>query len=106
MSTLCDVTVPMRDGAADQLRQFVDGDAHVRDGGQRGPRIRQHRFTRGGQPHRATRPVQKRLAEFAFQPLDLCADRGLRHMDPLGRPGEVGLLGDRDEVLELPKFHK
>jgi hypothetical protein len=30
----------------------------------------------------------------------------LRDVDPLGRPGEVRLFGDGDEVLELPKFHK
>ena len=95
-----------RDGAADQLSDFVDGDAHVEDGGQCGPCVGQHRFTRRGQSDRATRAVQKRLAEFAFQPLDLCADRRLSYMDPLRGPGEVGLLGDGDEVLQLPKFHK
>ena len=59
-----------------------------------------------GQPHGATRPVQQRLAELAFQPLDLGADRRLRDVDPLGSAREVGLLGDSDEVFQLPQFHK
>ena len=106
MSTLCDATVPMVTVPRTSCGDLVDGDAHVVDRGQRGPRVGQHRLARRGQPHRATRAVQKRLAEFAFQPLDLCTDRRLRDVDPLRGPGEVGFLGDGDEVFQLPKFHK
>ena len=45
-----------RDGAPDQLGEVVDRNAGLRDGGQRGPGVRQHRLARGGQPHRAVRP--------------------------------------------------
>ncbi len=45
------------------------------------------------------------LSQLALQALDLCADRGLSDVDPLCRPGEVGLLGDGDQILQLPKFH-
>ena len=106
MSTLCESTVPIVTVPRTNWVDFVDRDVHVGDGGQRGPCVGQRRLARRGQPHRATRPVQQRLAEFAFQPLDLRADRRLRDMDPLGGPGEVGFLGDGDEVLQLPKFHK
>ena len=94
------------DGAAHQLGDLVGGDVHGADGGQRGPRVGQHRFACRGQPHRATRPIHQGLAQFAFQTLDLCADRGLSDVDPLGCPGEVGLLGDGDQILQLSKFHK
>jgi hypothetical protein len=29
----------------------------------------------------------------------------LRDRDAVGRPGELPLFGDRDEVRELPQFH-
>ena len=95
-----------RDGSPDQLREVVDRKLDVRDGGKRSPRVRQHGFASRRQPHSAARPVQQCLAEFALQSLDLRADRRLRDVDPLGRPGEVRLFGDGDEVLELPKLHK
>ena len=44
-------------------------------------------------------------AEFVFELADLGADAGLADVHPFGRAGEVGLLGDRDEVLQLPQFH-
>ena len=92
-----------RDGAAHQLGELLDRDVDVGDGGERRPGVRQRGLAGGGQPHGATRPVQQRLSELAFQPLDLGADRRLRDVDALGRAGEVGLLGDGDEVLELPQ---
>ena len=94
-----------RDGAANQLGQLLDRDVDVGDGGKGRPGVRQRGLTGGGQPHGATRPVQQRLSEFAFQPLDLGTDRWLRDVDALGRASEVGLLGDGDEILELPQFH-
>ena len=106
MSTLCDVTVPMVTVPRTNWVISSAATCMVADGGERGPRVGQHRFACRGQPHRATRPIHKGLAQLAFQTLDLCADRGLGDVDPLGRPGEVGLLGDGDEILQLSKFHK
>ena len=106
MSTLCDVTVPIVTVPRTNWREFVDRDVDIGDGRERRPRVRQRGLARGGQPHGATRPVEQRLTHLAFQPLDLGADRRLRDVDALGGAGEVGLLGDGDEVLELPKFHK
>jgi hypothetical protein len=45
------------------------------------------------------------VAQLALQPADLGADAWLRHVDPLGGPGEARLLGDRDEVLKLAQLH-
>jgi hypothetical protein len=38
--------------------------------------------------------------------LDLLAQRRLRHMQPRGRSPEVKLLGDGDEVTELPQLQQ
>ena len=94
------------DRTAHQLAEIIDGDVHVGDGCQRGLRVRQHRRAGRGQPHDAACPVEKGMAQFAFQPLDLSADRRLRDVYPLGGAGEVGLLRDGDKVFQLPKFHK
>ena len=68
--------------------------------------MRQYGLTCRGESYRATRSVEQLLTEFSFQPLDLGADRRLGNMNALGCPGEVALLGDCDEVLQLTKFHK
>ena len=68
-------------------------------------RVGQHRFACRGQPHRAPRPIHQGLSQLALQALDLCADSGLSDVDPLCCPGEVGLLGDGDQILQLTKFH-
>jgi DNA-binding transcriptional LysR family regulator len=36
---------------------------------------------------------------------DLIAYRGLGHVQTVGRPAEMQLLGDSDEVAEVSKFH-
>jgi len=40
-------------------------------------------------------------AQRPFQQPDLLAERGLRHEQPLGGPGEVQLLSHRHEVAEV-----
>ena len=94
-----------RDSATHQLAHLIDRDVDVGDGSQRRPGIRQRGLAGGRQSRGATRPVQQRLAELAFQPLDLGADGRLRDVDALGRASEIGLLGHGDEVFELPQFH-
>jgi hypothetical protein len=41
--------------------------------------------------------------ELRFQLLDLLAERRLRHVQPFGRPAEVELLGQREEVTQLSR---
>jgi hypothetical protein len=50
--------------------------------------------------------VQQPLAELGLQAPDLLADGGLGDPQPFCRVGEVGLVDDRDEVRQLPQFHK
>ena len=90
---------------ADQPRELVDGGAGPGHGIERGARVGQHRDTDLGQAHRAGRAIEQILAELSLEPADLCADPGLRDVDALRGAGEVRLLGDGDEVLELPKLH-
>ena len=46
---------------------------------------------------------KKKMAE--EQARQLAAADVLADVDPPGRASEVGLLGDRDEILQLPQFH-
>src|SRR5580698_999270 len=43
--------------------------------------------------------------EFALDRLDLPTQRRLLHAEPLGGPGDVTFLGDRDEIAKVAKFH-
>ncbi|CAK7279952.1 conserved hypothetical protein [Streptomyces misionensis JCM 4497] len=70
-----------------------------------GARLRQQPFPGRRQPHPARRAVEQLGAQFPFQPPYLLAHRGLHDVQPVGRPPEVQLLGDRDEITELPQFH-
>jgi hypothetical protein len=60
---------------------------------------------RDGEGDGAGRPVEQLGTEFPFELADLGADAGLADVHPLGRPGEVLLLGDCDEVFQLPQLH-
>ena len=73
---------------------------------QRGPRVRQQGLAGRGQLDPAPAAEEQVLAELGFEPADLLADGWLRDRDPLGRAGEVALLGDGYEVGKLPQFHK
>ena len=74
-------------------------------GGERGAGVFERGLARDGEGRGARRPVEQLGAELAFQLADLGADAGLADVHPLGRPGEVRLLGDRDEVFQLPQLH-
>ena len=45
--------------------------------------------------------VQETSAERLLQPLDLQADGGLRHVQPVSGAREAELFGDGDEIAEL-----
>lgn len=49
--------------------------------------------------------VEKRPAEFIFQKLDRARQSRLRNIALLGRPGEIQLLGDGQEVSNLADLH-
>src|SRR5215218_5261422 len=51
------------------------------------------------------RAIEQPHAELGLELAHLLADRRLRHVEALGRPPEVELLGDGDEVPEMAEFH-
>jgi hypothetical protein len=53
----------------------------------------------------ALRAVEQLDAELLFEIADLLADRPLRDVQAFGSRAEAQLLGDGDEVPEVPKFH-
>jgi hypothetical protein len=47
---------------------------------------------------------QQRNAQVFLKLLDLHAERGLRHVQLVGRPRHVAGIDDADEVFQLPKI--
>jgi hypothetical protein len=92
--------------AGDQAAQRRDRLPAVLDLRERGARVGQQGLAGRGQRDRAPVPVEQPFTELGLQALDLLADRGLSDVEPFGGPGEVRLVDDREEVGELPEFHK
>ena len=90
-----------REPAADQAVDLVDGLPQGGGRRQHGPRVADGRLPRRGQRDRAAGPVEQLRAEVPLQLADLRTDAGLADVGPFGAAGEVGLVRDRDQVLEL-----
>jgi hypothetical protein len=58
-------------------------------------RVRQQRLAGGGQLDAAGAAAKQRRADRPLELADARAQGGLGHVQPLGRPGEVKLLGHR-----------
>ena len=97
---------PDRHVTAQEAAVLVDGAARALDGLERRARVREERLPHRSEPDRASGAVEQLLPDLALEPPDLGADTRLRDVDACGGLGEARLLGDRDEVLELAKFHK
>ena len=48
-------------------------------------------------------PIEELESKLAFEPGDLLTQRGLRDMEPFGRPGEVQLVRKREKRRQQPK---
>jgi hypothetical protein len=57
----------------------------------------------GGEGNGPWRPIEELESNLAFEPGDLLAQRGLRDVEPFGRPGEVQLVREREERGQQPK---
>ena len=66
-----------------------------------GARIVEHCAAGIGQLDAARLAAEQLHIELALERLDLLAERRLLHAEPLGRPGDVALLGDRDEIAKM-----
>lgn len=58
-----------------------------------------------GEVSEAALTVEERPAEFILEKFDCARQRGLRDIALLGRPGEIQLLGDGQEVSDLADLH-
>ena len=63
-------------------------------------------LARGGDRDRSRRPLRERDADLILQAPDLLGEGRLRDVLPGRGAGEAALVGERDEVAELPEFHK
>jgi len=63
------------------------------------------RRARIGELHAVRGALEQPRTEFTFQALDRHRQRGLDEVDAGCRPREALFLGDREEVLQMPKFH-
>ncbi|GGN05207.1 hypothetical protein GCM10011609_50520 [Lentzea pudingi] len=97
--------------AADGQRapqQPLDGGHRVlcrRDGVQRASGLGQQRASGLGQLDLAGRAQEQRRAQLDLQRADRRRQTRLGDVQSARCPGEMGLLGDREEVLQLSEFH-
>jgi hypothetical protein len=80
-----------------------DGDIEARE---HLPRLADEHATCIGQRNGSARAMQKRNPELLFEPPDCVRKPRLRDVQPRGRPTEVKLLADGDEVAEMAKLDR
>ena len=68
-------------------------------------RFGEKRLARLGQLDPARLAPEQLHVELGFERADLLAERRLLDAEPLGRAGDVTLLGDGDEIAEVAQFH-
>jgi hypothetical protein len=68
-------------------------------------RLAQQGPARRSERHPAGRTHEQRGLQLPLQSPDRGRQAGLGHEQAFGRPGEVLVLGDRHEVLEMAQFH-
>jgi hypothetical protein len=66
------------------------------------PRVRQQRLARSREGDGAPIAMEERLPQLALELSNLCTNRRLGNRHAGGGAGELSLLGDRDEVRQLP----
>ncbi|SFR18443.1 hypothetical protein SAMN04488564_104817 [Lentzea waywayandensis] len=91
--------------AAQQPLDGGDGVPGRLDTAQRPPGLGQQGASGLGQLDLAGGAQEQRRAELHLQRPDRRRQRGLGDVHPARGPGEVAVLGDRDEVLKLSEFH-
>ena len=67
--------------------------------------IGQERLAGVGRLDAARLAAEQLRAELAFERPHLLAQRRLLDAEPLGRPRDLSLLGDGDEVAQVAKLH-
>jgi hypothetical protein len=54
----------------------------------------------------APRPVEQPDSQLLFHPVQRLAERRLRNTELVGRAREAARIDDREEVADVPDFHK
>jgi len=67
--------------------------------------MRQQRRTRRREAHRPAVTIEQFHLEVPLERLDLLRQRWPGDAQPFGRPPEIQLIGNRDEVPKLPQLH-
>jgi hypothetical protein len=75
------------------------------DHGQRAYRLIPQFLAFPCETHALGRADEEHQPQLLLQALDVGTDRRLTRIQPLGRPGEVSLLGHRNEGLQVIQFH-
>jgi len=91
-----DLSVPCLAGGGHGVVGVLENAAHLLEEDAAGFRERDE----------VSRPVKEAHAELALEVLDLMGQRGLRDMELLRGSPEVKLVGDRNEVAQVPQFHR
>lgn len=71
-----------------------------------GPQLVAEAAADRGQLHAAAGALEQGRTDAPFQLLDRLADPGCGHVQPLGRPAEVQLVGEHQEDLDVPLLHR
>jgi hypothetical protein len=87
-----------RRGGANRLNGFVRAAEHF-------SRFIEEEASAIGQAQGGSAAFEKRGSKFLFKVANLAAERRLRHVQTLGSPGDVLLLGHGNKVAEMAKFH-
>src|SRR5258707_485400 len=87
------------------IRRFTRQDHASIDLGECLPSVLQEDATRLGEPDTPTGAHKQVSSQFRLDLFDLHAQWRLRDMQALSGPPETQLLGDRDEVAQMSKFH-
>src|SRR3712207_6787379 len=69
-------------------------------------RLRQEQAPGFGEPNATLRTVEELGPQLLLEAIDLVAQWGLGHVQPLGRPAEAQLLRDRHEVTQTLEVHQ
>ena len=99
--------LPQQGHPAGQLAAYRTGDRdRVVQVGEQRPGPRQQGLAGQRQLDALGGPAEQVAPDQAFQAAYLAAERGLRDEQPLGRPAEAEILGDRDERAQMAQFDR
>lgn len=95
-------TAPDRQAAFDAVREALRVGTGTLDLAENGLGVARVHLPGSGQRDTLRMALQELDAKFRLERPDLLTERGLLHPEALGCPGDAALLGDRQEVAQMP----